>query len=623
MVGLIVAVWLLAGSAKAQTPPWVQAAIDTNTLANASSQARAIAVDASGNVFVTGSFSGRAVFGSTALISAGGDDIFLAKYVPATNSWAWAVQGGGTNSDIGYGVAVSGNNVYVTGNIYNSQLNYSQVTFSGATTGNGLFPQFGIGTGVGSNELVLAAYTDNGTSATLKWIQVAGNTGDDVGYAVAASGSTVYVTGSVTAGMTNATTTILGQGTVVSNPVYQQGATFSASADLLVVAYTDNGSSATVKWTQVGGGQAADYGRGIAVSGNNVYVTGSIYNSLSNGNYVVFGGSGSLPGSAPQYGAAVGTTPDLLVAKYVDNGTSANLAWTQVAGGSGTDEGLGIAVRGSNVYVTGSVYNNTANQAGVQFGGAGLNPGSLAVTGATSIVTPDLILAKYTDLGYSAVPAWVQVGGGTNNDTGYSVVANGSQVYVAGKLYNTTTNGNQALFGGLNSTPGTTVVNGLGTNPGNDWLVAGYTDLGTTSVLNWTQVAGSNFSEQANALALNGSRLCVAGFVGPPAQFGSISLTTPLIQASYAVAALNGTGILAGTPAVASAILRLYPNPASGPATLSGATPGAAVHIFDVLGSHVATASADASGMASLPAGLAPGLYMVRAGASILRWVVE
>jgi len=628
--GLFIALWLLTGSAQAQTPPWTLAVFNTNVNMNTDSQANAIATDANGNIYVVGTFGtfgANVFFGSTQLTTAGGPDIFLAKYVPATNTWAWAIRAGGAGVDRGYGVAVSGNTVYLTGSIETSSNGTLSVGLQTTSTSNGVTTQNGVAsTGiVGSNELLLAAYTDNGASASLKWTQVGGANGDDAGYAVAASGNNVYVTGSITAGRTNATTALFGGGSFVLSGVFQQGATFFASADLVVAAYTDNGANATIKWVHVAGGSGPDYGRGIAVSGNSVYVTGSINNDLSNRSTVWFGGSGPAMGTTPLFGASTVNSADLVVAKYLDNGTSATVAWTQVGGGYDYDEGRGIAVSGTSVYVTGYLSNSPTNSKNVLFGGTGTLTGNLAVNGVSTYNSSDLLLAKYTDSGSNATPAWVQVGGGNYTDIGNSVVVNGNQVYVAGQIYNNTGNSGQVLFGGQNTTPGTTVVPGSNSSLSGTWLVAGYTDLGTTSTLNWTQVGGASggTGEKAAGLVLVGKRLYAAGGLSTPSQFGSISLTAPSAYGSYAIAALDGTGILANTPSVVSTAPRLYPNPATGPATLSGAPVRAAVQVVDALGRHVVTATTDANGTAQLPAGLTPGLYLVRAGAATVRWLVE
>ena len=78
-------------------------------------------------------------------------------------------------------------------------------------------------------------------------------------------------------------------------------------------------------------------------------------------------------------------------------------------------------------------------------------------------------------------------------------------------------------------------------------------------------------------------------------------------------------------PAVASAGLSLYPNPAHGVATLTGAQPGTVVTVFDALGRSVLSAPATATGTAQLvlPQGLAAGVYVVRAGQQVLRLAVE
>ncbi|MCC2544915.1 FG-GAP-like repeat-containing protein [Hymenobacter sp. BT175] len=72
-----------------------------------------------------------------------------------------------------------------------------------------------------------------------------------------------------------------------------------------------------------------------------------------------------------------------------------------------------------------------------------------------------------------------------------------------------------------------------------------------------------------------------------------------------------------------SAALVLYPNPTAGATMLTGAEPGAGAQVLDVLGRPVLTATADAAGSVRLPAGLTPGVYLVRSGTRVSRLVVE
>ena len=77
-----------------------------------------IAVDGVGNAFVTGRFYGTATFGSHTLTASGNTDIFAAKLDPSGN-WLWAVKAGGTDIDYGYGIALDGTgNIYVTGEFF-------------------------------------------------------------------------------------------------------------------------------------------------------------------------------------------------------------------------------------------------------------------------------------------------------------------------------------------------------------------------------------------------------------------------------------------------------------------------------------------------------------------------
>jgi hypothetical protein len=71
--------------------------------------------------------------------------------------------------------------------------------------------------------------------------------------------------------------------------------------------------------------------------------------------------------------------------------------------------------------------------------------------------------------------------------------------------------------------------------------------------------------------------------------------------------------------------LTVYPNPAHSSLTATGLTAGALVEVFDALGRRVATATANADGIAplTLPAGLAAGMYLVRGDGHTCRLAVE
>ncbi|UOE33022.1 FG-GAP-like repeat-containing protein [Hymenobacter monticola] len=75
----------------------------------------------------------------------------------------------------------------------------------------------------------------------------------------------------------------------------------------------------------------------------------------------------------------------------------------------------------------------------------------------------------------------------------------------------------------------------------------------------------------------------------------------------------------------AAEVLALSPNPTRTGTLASGLPAGAAVEVFDALGRPVLHTQADAAGQAplTLPAGLAPGVYVVRCGAQTRRLVVE
>jgi uncharacterized protein (AIM24 family) len=136
-----------------------------------------VAVDGSGNVVVTGRFQGSVNFGGAGLTSAGGQDVFLAKY-SSSGTHLWSKRFGGTLGDRGNSVAVDGNgNVVVTG------------TFSGSIDFGG-----GALTSSGTQDLFLAKFS--GTGGHLWSKRFGGSSSYDVGTGVAVDDSdNVLVTG--------------------------------------------------------------------------------------------------------------------------------------------------------------------------------------------------------------------------------------------------------------------------------------------------------------------------------------------------------------------------------------------------------------------------------------------
>ena len=106
-----------------------------------------------------------------------------------------------------------------------------------------------------------------------------------------------------------------------------------------------------------------------------------------------------------------------------------------------------------------------------------------------------------------------------------------------------------------------------------------------------------------------------AGSSTHPLRYAYLDAAAPL-AAYYRLRQQDYDGRAAYSPvayvaAVTGATVRLFPNPACGAVTLTGAAPGARVQVLDRLGRPVRTATTDAAGQALLPA-LPAGLYLVR-----------
>jgi hypothetical protein len=212
----------------------------------------AIAVDGSGKIFLTGHFTGTAMYGSTTLNSnpdGYGDssiDIFIAK-LDASGNFLWAKQAGGSDDDLVGGIAVDGSgNVFVTGYFWSAS------TFGTTTL-----------TSSGSGDIYIVKLDASGN---FLWAKQAGGTSGDDGRGIAVDGSgnsfvTGYFNGTATFGSTILTS-------VGSSAVFI--AKLNASGNFL-------------RAKQAGGSEGA-VGSGIAVDGSgNVFVTGYFYGTSTFG----------------------------------------------------------------------------------------------------------------------------------------------------------------------------------------------------------------------------------------------------------------------------------------------------------------------------------------------------
>jgi hypothetical protein len=90
---------------------------------------RGIDVDSIGNCYISGNFEATAMFGDTTITVVGNTDVFVAKY-NENGGVDWAIQSGGTSTDISESVAVRENgDVYATGYFYD-QIAFGNITLS-------------------------------------------------------------------------------------------------------------------------------------------------------------------------------------------------------------------------------------------------------------------------------------------------------------------------------------------------------------------------------------------------------------------------------------------------------------------------------------------------------------
>lgn len=381
----------------------------------------AVAVDAAGNVFVTGDFSGQAVFGDITLTSVGETDIFLVKY-DQNGAVQWARRAGGVGADAGNHVAVDiPGNVYITGwfrdsatfgNVtltntgeytifvarYDASGNLrwavrpdrSQYSYGSAVAVDSVGNVLVAGTyegamrfnqtdlrAVGKTDAFLAKLDSNGRAT---WALTAGGGGEDfaAGVALDASGNP-HLAGSFS-----------GNAWFARNYISSLG-----ESDIFVAKFDKSG---VLQWARSGGGRGSDFCGAVAVDRTGaVVVAGDFERTAAIGGQLLT----SLGGA------------DIFVARYTADGQP---SWAQRAGGTEMDSAYSLVVDAAgNIHVGG------------QFQGkAGFGDAAMLMSFGES----DIFVAKYASTG---ALSWVKKFGGAGYDTSGGLALDSSgAVHVTG-----------------------------------------------------------------------------------------------------------------------------------------------------------------------------------------------
>jgi hypothetical protein len=311
--------------------------------------------DSAGNVYIVG--TSYADWGGSPVDPYGGNAEAFAAKLDNDGSLLWhTFLGSSITSDYGYGIAVDDSgSVYVVGASY-------------ATWGSPL-NSFG-----GNQDGFLAKLNSSGVR---QWHVFLGKTYNDTANAVVVANSgSIYIVGT-------------SESSDWTTPTPKNG--WAGGEDAFLVQVNASGG---VQWLTFMGSAADDFGESVALDASeNVFVAGTSENTW---------------GSSPQRGYSAGD--DAFVASFTSSGER---TWHSFLGGTGKDEGSGIAVAGDGTpVVTGS--------SGVSWGTSPVN----AYTGGT-----DAFAARLTSGG---ALAWNTFMGSGSSDKGQGIAVKAADIYISG-----------------------------------------------------------------------------------------------------------------------------------------------------------------------------------------------
>ena len=284
---------------------------------------RGLAVDSSGNAYITGNtvsadFPTQNAYDDTCDPNASCNDVFVTK-LDSSGNLVYSTFLGGSNSDYGWSVAVdSSGNAYVTGGTYSSDF---PVTNNSAWLG--VEDAFVTKLSPAGNTILYSTYIGGGYL--------------DTGYGIAVNDSGIaYITGETRS-----------DDFPTTSDAYQKSMGFFPGMDAFMVKIDTTQANNGVIYATYLGGAESDRGWDIAVdSSGNAYITG-------------YTNSMDFPTTANAFDSDCGVKDpcsnlaiyDAFVSKFNSVG---GLVYSTYLGGDSAEEGRGIAVNNSGVaYVTG------------------------------------------------------------------------------------------------------------------------------------------------------------------------------------------------------------------------------------------------------------------------------
>jgi len=322
-----------------------------NGTGDANDTARAVAVDSSGNLYVTGNSWNQTSY-----------DYATLKYAPNGDTvWVRRYDGTADTNDVAYDLAIDwAGNVYVTGYSVVGPVNLDYTTIRYAPNGNQAWVRSYEGPG-SSIDWANAVKADSDGNVYVTGLSFGSGTSSDIAtIKYASNGSALWVKryGGINSDE--------GRALAIDEAgnVYVAGSRYTGGGDYATIKYFPNGDTAWVRHYN-GVGNGSDNANALAVdSAGNVYVTGYSYAGITSNEYTTI--------------------------KYSPDGET---LWVKSYNGPGNYDDVALALTiddGGNIYVTGLSWSATsADYATIKYTQCSAKPGD--ANGDGSVTLPDII----------------------------------------------------------------------------------------------------------------------------------------------------------------------------------------------------------------------------------------